>query len=80
MALAADMEIYCQQRGIRCHASSGLALTYCILAVLCIIPYVGLLIALVELVLVFILYHQFTSTAVEILHFRMARQPQGQWG
>ena len=71
--LAQDMETYCQQRGIQCHASTGIALTFCIISIVSIVPFVGM-VALVNYVLGPSMLWQFAKTASRIAAWHRGEQ------
>ena len=68
--LAKDMEEYCRRRSLPCSVSPALALNLCVLTLCSLVPYLGIITALINLVVIFILLHQFKETAITILRYR----------
>ena len=69
--LAEDMNRYTQEKGIAApQANAGLALTYCILICVSIIPYVNFITGTAALIIMFILWSNFRDVAVAIWQSR----------
>ncbi len=70
--LAQDLNAYARRYQIPAPpVSEGLALTYCILVVCSIIPYLGLLTALAALVISFIFLHQIKAASMAVAHAKL---------
>ena len=66
--LALDMNQYCGQRGIATRGiPEGLALAMCILVIVSIIPYLGLIAGLANMVIIPMLWYRFNETGIAIL-------------
>jgi hypothetical protein len=71
VGLAKDMNLYCDERSIGCpRVSEGLALAWYILALVSIVPYVGLLTFIPVLIIYIILMKQFVDAARGIIAFK----------
>lgn len=67
VGLAKDMNAYCREKNIEAKVDEGMALTYYILLLVSIIPFVGIVTGIGSLVVGAILMKQFVETAVKII-------------
>lgn len=71
VGLSQDMNRYCDERNIITpRISEGLVLTWYILSLVSMIPYLGFLIALANIVIIIIAMKQFTDAAIKIMEFK----------
>ncbi len=73
VGLSKDVNAYCDERQIPgARVNEGLALTWYILSLVSIVPYVGILISIVTMILLIIMMKQFTDLSMSILEQRRA--------
>jgi hypothetical protein len=71
VGLSKDMNLYCDERNIAGQrVSEGLALSYFILALTGIVPYIGILTSIAAMIIYIILMKQFVDTARGIMAFK----------
>ncbi len=75
--LSKDLNAYMRRYGIQCQpVNEQLALTYCILVCCCIIPYLGILIAIGALVIDFILQNQIKVASMAVAQAKLNASQQ----